>query len=119
MAGAAKGTQFKIGTVTVAELNSIGGVSVSADTVDTTALDNTSGYRTFIGGFKDGGEVSLSGFLNHTDAGQLAIYAAFESGAVTSCSIVFPTAISASWTFDGVVTAFDATVKVSGKPTLA
>lgn len=131
MPGAAKGTQFLIGTVVVGELSSIGGVSVSADTIDTTALDNTSGYRTFIGGFKDGGEVSLSGFLNHTDAGQLAIYAAFESGAVTSCSIVFPTAISASWTFDGVVTAFetsaeledavsfDSTVKVSGKPTLA
>lgn len=130
MAGAAKGTSFKIGTISVGELSSIGGVSVSAETIDTTTLDNTDGYRTFIAGFKDGGEVSLSGFLKYNDAGQKAIYTAFESGTVQSCSIVFPTAISASWTFNGVVTAFetgaeledavsfDATVKVSGKPTL-
>ena len=128
---AAKGTVFKLGTLSVGALTSIGGVAASADTIDVTALHSPDNYREFIGGFKDGGEVALDGYFYKSDAGQTAIFAAFESGAVTSCSIVFPAAISASWTFDGVVTAvetsadledalgFSATVKVSGKPTLA
>jgi len=130
-AAAAVGTVLKIATSTVAGLTSISGLSLSADTIDTTALDSTGGYRSFIGGFKDGGEVSLSGFLIYADAGQLAIYTAFGSGAVTAFTIVFPDDIGATWAFNGVVTAyttgaeledavsFEATIKVSGAPTLA
>lgn len=128
---AAKGTTFKIGTTSVGSLTSIGGIALSADSIEVTSLDNSDGYREFIGGFKDAGEVSLSGIFNHVDAGQSALYSAFESGAATSCSIVFPAALSCSWSFNGVVVgyetsadvddavAFDCTVKVSGKPTLA
>lgn len=135
MAGAAKGTVFNItiGTTLtpIAELTSIGGVAISADTIDVTALDTSDGYREFLQGWKDGGEVSLSGHLNESDAGQAGALAALESGAATSCTIVFPTAISASWAFDGIVTGFetgaeledavsvDITVKVTGKPTLS
>lgn len=130
-AGAAVSTAFKLGTIAVGKLTSIGGVAISADTIDMTALDSADGYREFMQGWKDGGEVGLSGFFNHSDAGQIALKTALDSGALTSCSIVFPTAISASWTFNGIVTAyetgaeledavsFDATVKVSGKPILA
>lgn len=127
---AAKGTSFSIGTQVVGSLKSIGGVKVSADTIDVTTIDNADGYKEFLGGFKDGGEVSLSGYFDYADAGQKALYTAFESGSVTECVITFPSAIGAKWTFDGVVTAyetgaeledavsFDCTVKVSGKPTL-
>lgn len=129
--GAAKGTKFTIATSAVGSLTSIGGVALSADTVDVTTIDNTDGYKEFVGGFKDGGEVSLSGYFDYSDVGQKALYTAFESGAVSACVIEFPTAIGAKWTFDGVVTAyetgaemdgavsFDCTIKVSGKPALA
>lgn len=128
---AAKGTSFKIATETVGSLSSIGGVAVSADTIDVTTIDNTDGYKEFLGGFKDGGEVSLSGYFDYADEGQQALYTAFESGAVSACEIVFPAGAGCKWTFNGVVTAyetgaeledaisFDCTVKVSGKPTLA
>ena len=58
------------------------------------------------------------------------LYAAFESGTVSECEIVFPAAMACKWTFSGVVTAietsaeldgavsFSCTVKVSGKPSL-
>lgn len=128
---AAKGTTFKIGSQAVGSLSSIGGVAVSADTIDVTTIDNKDGYKEFLGGFKDGGEVSLSGYFDYSDVGQKALYTAFESGAVSECEIVFPTGAACKWEFDGVVTAyetgaeledavsFDCTIKVSGKPTLS
>ncbi|MDN4069936.1 phage tail tube protein [Paenibacillus vini] len=130
LANRAVGTKLMFGTTPVAELTSIGGLELSADTIDVTSLDSDGGYREFIGGFKDGGEVSISGFFNPGDAGQAAVYAAFNSGARTACEIQFPAALKASWTFDAVVTAFstgaeleeavsfEATLKVSGEPTL-
>ena len=96
-----------------------------------TALDNATGYREFVAGLKDGGDISLSGYFDYADAGQKALYAAFESGEVEDGEIVFPAAMDCKWTFSGVVTAietgaelegalsFSCTVKVSGKPTLA
>lgn len=119
-----------IGLNAVAGLTSISGVSKTADTLDTTTLDSDGGYRTFTGGFKDGGEVSISGYFEPGDAGQLAMDAAFESGDELDFQIIFPASLGASWQFRGVVTAFstgaeleelvsfEATIKVSGKPTL-
>lgn len=134
MAVRALGTVLKVGTATpisVAGLTSIGGLDLSADTIDVTTLDSSGGYREFIAGFKDGGEVSLSGFLEPaTGDGQKELYDLFESGAVEDFTIEFPAALKAKWTFKGVVTgfstgadledptSFEGTIKVSGKPTL-
>lgn len=131
MATASVGTVFKIGTSAVGELSSISGPAPSADTIDTTALDNASGYKTFIQSFKDGGEVSLEGFFNYEDAGQAALIAAFESGAASACSVVFPEDIGQTLTFSAIVTGyeigtsvedaitFSVTLKVSGAFTWA
>lgn len=125
------GTKFNIDEKTVGGLSSIGGVEVSAETTDVTALDNTSGYKEYLGGFKDGGEVPLEGFLDGADQGQEQMYAALEDQQEHSFSIVFPEAIGKTWSFKGIVTKFatsaavgdavkfSASVKVSGKPTLA
>lgn len=130
MAQRAVGTKLKIGTTFVAELSSISGLDLSADTIDVTSLDSNGGYRDFIGGFKDGGEVSITGFFNPGDVGQSAIYTAFEAGTRDQYAIIFPAALGAEWDFAGVVTkfttgaqledavSFDATIKVAGKPSL-
>lgn len=131
----ALGTKLQIGAttpVTVAGLTSIGGLELSADSIDVTTLDSDGGYREFIGGFKDGGEVSLEGYLDATTGkGQKELYDLFESGAAEAFVIQFPAETKTSWNFNGVVTgfgtgadledplAFSATIKVSGKPTLA
>ena len=129
------GTVFKVGSgasaKTVGGLTSIDGIKVSGDEVDVTALDNNTGYREFLQGFKDGGEVPVSGFLDGADEGQDELYSLLDSGTVTPMAIIFPTAIGKTWSFnafvkefstgvdiDGAIT-FDATVRVSGKPTLA
>lgn len=115
----------------VGGLTEINGLSLSADTLDSTNLSSTGGYREFKAGFKDAGEVSVSGYFdNTTGEGQAELYALFASGATSEYAIQFPTALNAQWVFDGVVTAietgatledlvsFSATIKVSGQPTL-
>lgn len=130
----ALGTTLQIGDTTpttVGGLTSIGGLELSADTIDVTTLDSDGGYREFIAGFKDAGEVSLEGYFDATTGqGQKELYDLFESGATSPFKIQFPAETKTSWDFDGVVTgfstsadledplAFSATIKVSGKPTL-
>jgi predicted secreted protein len=124
------GTKIQIGANFVANITSISGLELSADTIDTTALDSTGGYREFIGGFKDAGEVGIQGYFDPGDTGQSALYTAFQLGSTDSYSIIFPASLGASWTFSGVVTgfktgadleealSFEGTIKVSGQPTL-
>ena len=132
----ALGTMLQIGKgptpapVTVARLSSIGGLELSADTIDTTTLESDGGYREFIAGFKDAGEVSLEGyFVPDVGKGQKELYDLFESGAQQDFVIQFPNDM-AKWEFAAIVTgfstsaeledplSFSATLKVSGKPNL-
>lgn len=132
MASNSLGTKIKLGENAIANLTEISGLEISADTIDVTTLDSTDGYREFIGGLKDGGEVGVSGFFDPTTGkGQAEFLEALESGEVSSFTIEFPTAIGKKWTFKGIVTAFttgvsledplsfEGSIKVTGKPTLA
>ncbi len=131
MAKRGLGTKLKMGSTAIAGLTEIGGLELSADTIDVTTLDSDGGYKEFIGGFKDAGEVSLSGFFDpETGNGQTELHSAFESGEAKAFIIEFPASLGAKWAFDGVVTGFktstgvedpikfEATIKVSGAPTL-
>lgn len=127
----ALGTTLKVNSKAVGGLTTINGIEISAETVDLTALDNQSGYREKEPGFKDGGEVTVSGYLDGSDQGQDEMYTLLNSGATTTCNIVFPAKIGKTWTFtagvsrfvtgaelEGGVT-FEATLLVSGQPVLA
>lgn len=131
MATRSLGTILNAGTEKIGGLTSIGGLELSSDTIDVTTLDSDGGYREFINGFKDAGEITVEGFfLGANDPGQQALYTLFESGASEEFEIVFPAETGASWEFTGIVTgystsadledplAFSGTIKVSGKPTL-
>lgn len=125
------GTVLNINSKAVGSLKSISGIEISADTLDVSDLGNSTGYREFLQGFKDAGEVALSGFFDGADEGQAEVLSDIESGEVVDCSIVFPSAIGKTWSFKAVVTkfatsadlddavTFEASLKVSGKPTLA
>jgi len=130
----ALGTTLSKGTVPVliGGLTSIGGIEITAETMDVTTLDSIGGYREFIGTFKDAGEVPIEGYFDHTSAGQIAMQTSLDDGTAEDYVITFPTALATTWTFKGVVTAFKvgdvdlegviafgATIKVSGKPVLA
>lgn len=125
------GTTLKKGETAIANLTSIDGVSVSSDTIETTNLSTAGGYRTFVTSLKDAGEVSISGHFDYTAHNPLLTD--FEDGSVDTYTIEFPdmgVTHGTQWTFSAVVTAFstgvamediisfDATLKVSGKPSL-
>lgn len=127
----ALGTVLKKGNQKIGGLTSIGGIEITADTIDVTTLDSDGGYRESIGAFKDAGEVSLEGFFRPDDAGQLAMQDSLDEGQPEEYTIEFPTTPVATWTFKGVVTtfkvgdaevdgtvSFGATIKISGKPVL-
>ncbi|MGG4462607.1 phage tail tube protein [Micromonospora provocatoris] len=128
MTVAAVGTKLKKGTTQIGKLTSIGGLDLTADTIDSTTLDSTDGFREFEGGFKDAGEVPISGYFDPTQ--HQGLYADLLSGVKSDYSIEFPIELGASWEFEAIVTAFktgaeledlvsfEATLKVSGKPEL-
>lgn len=128
-----QGTTIKKSTGTAyAFLTSIDGLDIKANTIDTTALDTQGGYKTFVAGFKEVGDVALSGFFDFDSHG--AILTDLQAGTVAAYTIQFPARVGetkgASWTFSAVVVgfktkagvdatiSFDATLKVSGAPTL-
>lgn len=131
MAVLGMGTKLLIGIDSVVELTEISGLEISADTVETTTLESTGNYRTFVQGLKDAGEISISGYFNPSDTnGQKKLFDSLGTGALETFSIVFPSSLGASWGFGGIVTGFttsaamedlipfEATIKVSGVPNL-
>lgn len=111
----------------ISELTSIGGPSMSADTIEVTNHDSPDGYREFLGGPRDAGEVSIEGnWIN--DAGQAALVTDFHAGSTNQYVITFPNADK--WTFSAIVTGlefdapmdgklgFSGSLKITGKPVL-
>lgn len=133
MAVRALGTTISKGDKKIGGLTSINGVEITAETTDVTKLDSDGGYREFIGGFKDGGEVSIEGFFEpEAESGQVELQTSLDAGTADSYTIELPTTPAYEWNFDGVVTGFNvgnaevdgtigfgATIKVSGKPVLS
>jgi predicted secreted protein len=115
----------------IAFLNSIDGLEVKANTIDTTALDTTGGYKTFISGFKEVSDVQLSGFYSSKDHD--VFMTDFNAQTSTTYDIQFPPAGGATtgtkWSFTALVVgfktkaavdnviSFDVTLKVVGAPT--
>ena len=129
----ALGTTISKGTVPVliGGLTSIGGIEITSETIDVTTLDSVGGYKEFIGGFKDGGEVAIEGFFDHAAVGQIAMQTSLDDGLAEDYKISLPTTPPWEWAFKGVVTGFKvgdvdvdgtinfgSTIKVSGKPVL-
>ena len=88
--------------VNIAEVNSISGPTMSRDTIDVTSLDSTGGYREYIGGFRDGGTISIS--MNFTATTYIAMKTDFEDASSHNYEIVLPDTTSTSLEFIGIVT---------------
>lgn len=99
----------------IAEVNSINGPSMSREFYDVTSLDSTGGYREFIGGFRDGGEITLN--MNFTAAGYEDMKDDFESDTAVDYQIVLPDAGNTTLQFSGFVTALPLSIPTSDKVT--
>ncbi len=128
------GTKLSWNGVDVAELTSISGPNETMDTIDVTSHDSPDAYREFIAGIRDGGDISIEGnFIKADTTGQIALHTDFQAGTKRSWVIKLPgwsggtpqisgngfiTAFSTSFPFEDKI-GFSATIKVTGKPTLA
>ena len=113
----------------VAEINSISGPTMSRDTIDVTSLDSDSGYREFIAGFRDPGQVQLT--MNFSPTTYDLMHGDFESEDPGNYEILFPAAGgNYSLEFEGLVTELpieitaddkvtsNVTIKISGAVTV-
>ena len=130
----AQGTTLKFtpagGTqVVVGKLTSVGEIAPEAEEVDITTLESTGGYREYMQGFRDSGELEITGFHDADDAGQSALRTAFASGASGAFEVKFPddTAVTfsgfikshtiGSAEVDGAI-GFGAMIRISGAVTV-
>ncbi|MBQ7455200.1 MAG: hypothetical protein IJS53_02045 [Clostridia bacterium] len=81
----------------VGVLSAISELACDSEMIDVTTLDESSGCRRFIQGARDAGELRLTGFMSKTDAGQLALRSAWQSGAAGTALITFPDGLTASF----------------------
>lgn len=112
---------------TLGNVTSVSGPEIERETYDVTAHDSLSGWREFIGGLKDGGEVSLD--LNYDPRKHDVLVADFEDTAPRDYKLTFPGTLG-EWALKLVLTGFsqEAPVddklagtlkfKVSGKPVI-
>ena len=125
----ALGTTITFNSQAVGRLTSIGEIKPDSEELDSTTLDSSGGYREFLQGFKDSGEVTLSGYYDKADAGQQELITGYGTGDVDPVAIAFPNS-SGGATFnayvksftlgaadvDGIV-GFGATLRISGAVT--
>jgi len=115
----------------LAEVNNITGPGMSRELPDATHMESPGGWREFIGGLKDAGEIELE--CNHlpnnaTQDANTGVLSLFASGETRDWRLVFPTSPQVIWEFEAVVSAFEpefpiddkmmlsVTLKVSGQP---
>ena len=99
----------------LAEISSISGPSMTRDFIDVTTLDSVSGYREFIGGFRDGGTVNLT--MNFTADTYYEMKADFEDDDAQYYEIVLPDEDNTSFEFEGLVTELPLEIPTDDKVT--
>lgn len=105
---------------TIPGCGDITGPGKSRDTIETTSLDSTGGYRTFITGLRDGGEISCDMNWLGDDPTQLALETDFADNDATNYQLVFPfTPLHETFSFAGFVTKLDMAVPMNDKITRA
>lgn len=109
----------------VGALTSIGEISPDSDELDATTLDSADDYREFIQGYKDSGEVTLTGYYDATLTAQATMRTLYGSGASGYFWVTFPDQTTVAFTgfvkgytagsadVDGLV-GFGAVIRVTG-----
>lgn len=115
--------------VAVGRLSSVGEIQSDSDELDVTTLESEGGYREYIQGLRDCGEVELTGYHDAGDAGQKAIRNAYAGGKSGAFLVEFPDGSKVNFSgfvkshtigsaeVDGAI-GFGAVVRISGPVTV-
>lgn len=125
----ALGTEVKFNAKIIGGLSSVGEVTPDSEELDATTLDSASGYREYIQGFKDSGELTITGMHKKSDVGQVELRTGFGTGDIDAVLITYPDATTVGFNayvksysmgpadVDGIV-GFSATLRISGAVTV-
>jgi predicted secreted protein len=112
----------------MADIQNINGPTMTRDTIDVTTLDTTGGYRKFIAGLRDAGELTMT--MNFARDTYETMKGDFESDTEQNYEIILPDADNTSLEIVGLVTNLplsiapnevitaDVTIKITGQPVL-
>lgn len=109
---------------TIAQVQSISGPSLSADTVDVTTHDSTNAWEEHVVGIIRSGEVGLEIVYDpaddtHDATGGNGLLTRLENKTATDFSLIFPDTGSTTWGFNGFVTGFEPDTAHDGAVTAA
>lgn len=118
----AYGAAFEIGDggdpseafTAVAQVRTISGPSMSAETIDVSTHDGA-GYREFVASLLDGGEVTLDIVWDPVAATHTAMHDDLEARALRNVRIVWPDAGTTTWAFAGQFTGLSPNAPVDGE----
>lgn len=119
---------------TIAQVRDISGPGLSQEAVEVTHHSSTDGWREYVGGLFDGGEISFEIVYDPAEGthdASTGLLKDMTDRTVRNFELVFPDTGSTTWTFAALVTGFEpgapvdgaltasVTLKLSGQPTLA
>ena len=74
----------------IGRIRSISEIKAESEAIDVTTLDSPGGYKTYAQGLKDMGDVTLEGFHEKDENGQVLLRTLFESGEIVPFTVTFP-----------------------------
>ncbi len=113
----------------IAGVANVGGPDLQRETYDATHHASPEAYREFVGGLRDGGEVSLE--IRYDPREHDVLAADLDDDVARDYRLIWPAITGAQWDFKGWLTGFspegphddlltaEITIKVTGKPTLS
>jgi len=119
---------------TIAEVTDIGGPKLKLNPIEMTSHDSTAGWKEFIGGLLEAGEMSFDlNFMpvNATHSYTSGLINDMVNRTLRNFQLVFPDTGTTTWAFSALVTSFETkepiddklgasvTLQISGQPTLA
>ena len=114
----------------IANVTSLSGPAMERETIDVTAHDSPEQWMEFIGGLKDGGEVSMDVNYHPGEGTHNLLQDDFDDTAARNFRLVFPDPDETAWQLSLILTGLEpeypydeklecsCTWKVTGKPTL-
>jgi predicted secreted protein len=101
--------------VTVGEVTSITFPNLTRDAVEATHTESTSGFKEYIPGLKDSGEVSIEMNFVHQSASDTLIRAQFLRETLSPCKILFDTSPEDGVSFNAIATGYQVQAPVADK----
>lgn len=115
-------------------VSNVSNISISGyavDSIDVTTHDSADGFREYVAGLSDGGEISFDLVFDPSASTNSALKTTMDARTVNNWKVEFPLSPVKTWAFSGFITSLEieapldesisgsCTIKVSGKPVLS